>query len=80
LNERSPAAAKRAGERIRKTIDLLTALPLIGHEALAGTREFGVSSFPYIIVYRLDVAEDALVILGIYHGAQMRPGQKNRRR
>ena len=77
LNERSPAAAKRAGERIRKTIDLLTALPLVGHQgALAGTREFGVSGFRYIIVYRVDVTEDALVILGIYHGAQRRPGQE----
>ena len=47
-----------------RQFDLLTALPLVGHQgALAGTREFGVSGFRYIIVYRVDVAEDALVIL-----------------
>lgn len=52
----------------------------MGHEgALTGTREMGVPGLPYIIVYRIENGdEDTLVILGIYHGAQLRPGQESR--
>jgi hypothetical protein len=36
-----------------------------------------VPGLPYIVVYRVEIhAEDALVILGVYHGAQLRPGQE----
>jgi len=75
LTERSPAAARAVGERIRETIDLLTVFPMIGHEgALPGTRDMAV---PGIIVHRVEPADSgALIILGVYHGAQRRPGQE----
>jgi len=80
IAERNPEAARRVGARIRETIDLLAAFPHMGHEgALTGTREMGVPGLPYIIVYRIENGdEDTLVILGIYHGAQLRPGQESR--
>ena len=61
-------------------IELLSAFPQIGHEgALAGTRELSVPGLPYIIVHRIEAGdEDTLVILGVYHGAQLRPGQESR--
>jgi hypothetical protein len=36
-----------------------------------------VPGLPYIIVYRIEshAEEDGLAILGVYHGAQCRPGQ-----
>jgi hypothetical protein len=38
-----------------------------------------VPGLPYIIVYRIEPgAEDTLVILGVYHGAQLRPGQSDK--
>jgi plasmid stabilization system protein ParE len=41
LTERSPAASRFAGLRIRETMRLLTDFPMIGHEgALQGTREW----------------------------------------
>ncbi len=46
----------------------------MGHPgAVPGSREIGVPGLPYIIVHRLD--PDVVVVLGIYHGAQIRPGQ-----
>lgn len=51
---------------------LLRALPRLGHAGRKqGTREFVLPHLPYIVVYRVDIAdEDELVILGIFHGAQ----------
>jgi len=78
LTERSPAAARAVGERIRETIDLLTVFPMIGHEgALPGTRDMVVPGLPYIIVHRVEPADSGtLIVLGVYHGAQRRPGQE----
>ena len=76
ISERNPEAARRVGARIREVIDLLRIFPLIGHAGgLSGTRELVVPSLPYIIVYRLEYREEnTLVILGVYHAAQLRPG------
>jgi len=80
ITERHPDAARRVGARIRETIDLLVAFPDIGHQgALSGTREMVVPGLPYVVVHRVETDdEDTLVILGVYHGAQLRPGQKRR--
>ncbi len=76
LAERSPAASRSVGQRIHETIQLLTNFPLIGREgSLRGTRELVVPGLPYIVVYRVDSDGNALVVLGVYHGAQRRPGQ-----
>jgi hypothetical protein len=49
---------------------------IIGHTGSAtGTREWVVVGLPYLIVHELNEPEDELVVLGIYHGAQLRPGQ-----
>jgi toxin ParE1/3/4 len=77
ISQRNPDAARRVGERIRETISLLSELPYIGREgALAGTRELVVPSLPYIVVYGVEASQGAVIILGVYHGAQLRPGQK----
>jgi hypothetical protein len=34
-----------------------------------------VPGFPYIVVYRVEPDKGVLVVLGVYHGAQQRPGQ-----
>ena len=70
----NPAAARWVGERIQRSCVLLTKFPQIGREGVrARTRERSVPGLPYIIVHR--VAADEIVILGIYHSAQLRPGQ-----
>jgi len=72
--ERNPAASMRVGDRIRRTAELLSEFPFIGHSGkLSGTQEFVIPGLPYIIVYRIDpMEEQAIVILGIHHGAQHR--------
>ncbi|MBN8996560.1 MAG: type II toxin-antitoxin system RelE/ParE family toxin [Rhizobiales bacterium] len=100
LGERSPAAARRIGLRIREAARFLTRFPHIGHKGvlggtyelvipdqrgqihlagrgvLGGTYELVIPDIPYILVYRLERPElNALSILGVYHTAQLRPGQ-----
>jgi plasmid stabilization system protein ParE len=63
-------------------VELLAAFPAIGHHGvLPGTREMVVPGTPYIVVYQVERPhEDEIVILGIYHGAQLRPGQARPKR
>jgi toxin ParE1/3/4 len=77
IAERSPVAAQHVGSRIREAAELLAKFPELGHMgALAGTRELIVPGLPYIVVHRVEPGDqDTLTILGIYHGAQLRPGQ-----
>ncbi len=76
LNERSPVAARHVGRRIRDTAELLADFPELGHDgALPGTRELVVPGLPYIIVHRVE-PDHRVIILGIYHGARLRPGQE----
>ncbi len=74
IKEHDAGAAERVRLRIVETIRLLSALPNMGRAGRKqGTREFVVPHLPYIVVYRIDIAdEDELVILGIFHGAQDR--------
>jgi plasmid stabilization system protein ParE len=74
IKEHNADAAERVRLRIVETVRLLSALPRLGHAGRKhGTREFAVPHLPYIIVYRVDIAdEDEVVILGIFHGAQKR--------
>jgi toxin ParE1/3/4 len=77
LNERSPSAARGVGQRIRETFQLLADFPMIGHGgALQGTRELVVPGLPYIIVHRVEA--ETVIVLGVYHGAQRRPGQEKK--
>ena len=79
ISERNPDAARRVGGRIREIFDLLSKLPLAGRTGvLAGTREMAVPGLPYVVVYMVD--SKLVTILGVYHGAQLRPGQTDPRR
>jgi toxin ParE1/3/4 len=70
----SPATARRVGDRIRKAARFLSRLPNLGRTgAQTGTRELIVSGLPYVVVYRL--VADTVKFLGVYHTAQVRPGQ-----
>jgi plasmid stabilization system protein ParE len=78
ISERDPAAAQRVGARIRESVELLDGFPNMGRDGqLFGTRELIVPGLPYIVVYRAERGrEPAVAILGVYHGAQLRPGQQ----
>jgi toxin ParE1/3/4 len=75
LSTQSPAGARRVGERIVEVVALLARFPDLGREGvLEGTIEMVVPGVSYIVVYRIDSVE-VLTILGVYHGARLRPGQ-----
>jgi toxin ParE1/3/4 len=76
INERNPVAASRVVARIRSASEQLGESPRIGHAgATAGTREWAVVGLPFIIVHELRDIDDEVVVLGVYHGARLRPGQ-----
>ena len=76
INERNPVAATRVIGRIHSAAELLGESPHIGHAGTeAGTREWVVVGLPYVIVHELNSPQDEVVVLGIYHGARLRPGQ-----
>lgn len=72
--QENPSAAKRVGARLQRAITRLVQFPGMGRVgALVGTRELIVPGLPYLVVYRVEATE--IVVLGVYHGAQLRPGQ-----
>jgi plasmid stabilization system protein ParE len=78
INERNPMAASRVIARIRAAADRLGDWPRIGHAGMSdGTYEWVVTGLPYVIVHELNEPENEVVILGVYHGAQLRPGQES---
>jgi toxin ParE1/3/4 len=80
ITERNPDAARRVASRIQEMIDLVASFPMMGRVGvLPGTREMPVPGLPYLIVYRVEKGDpDTLVVVGVYHGAQRRPGQGSR--
>jgi plasmid stabilization system protein ParE len=78
INERNPVAATRVVARIRSAAERLGENPRIGHAGAAtGTREWVVVGLPYVVVHELNEPEDEVTVLGVYHGAQLRPGQNS---
>jgi len=74
ITERNPKAATRVGRRIHDVTSLLGYLPHLGRPGVVNsTREMVVPGLPYVIVYRVIEERDQVVILGVYHGAQLRP-------
>ena len=74
ITERNPDAAARVIAQIRRTTGHLATFPRLGHEGTEpGTRQMSVPGLPFVIVYRIDSAEeDWVTILGVFHGAQRR--------
>jgi plasmid stabilization system protein ParE len=70
----SPQNARSVAERIMAAIEQrLAHFPSLGRRGrVDGTREWIVAGLPYVIVYQVDEAREAVVVLGIFHGAQQR--------
>lgn len=74
ISQDNLSAASKVGWRIQKAAKLLETLPSIARTGVRqGTRELSVPGLPYVIVYR--ALRDEVVVLGIYHVRQLRPGQ-----
>ena len=65
----SPSGARKVARRIRSIIELLKSHPRAGRATeVAGIRRLVASPYPYLIFY--EVAENAVVIHAIRHGAR----------
>lgn len=74
IHERNPVAAVRVIARGSRAA--WASNPASGMGTESGTLEWVVTGLPYVIVYEARAADDEIVVLGIYHGAQLRPGQQ----
>jgi plasmid stabilization system protein ParE len=73
LAERNPTAALEIVSRIRRAAELLQDFPGIGRAGIdPGTAEWVVRGSPYIIVYEVNMDQDELVILAVFHGSRSR--------
>lgn len=73
LVQENPDAAQRIVARILRDVEnLLPGNPHIGRPGrVPGTRELVVPRTPYVVPYRIE--DEALQILGVYHGARQWP-------
>ncbi len=68
----SEEVAARITMHIVARVQLLASFPMSGRAGrVAGTRELVISNTPFIAAYTID--QDRIVILAIYHGAQLWP-------
>jgi toxin ParE1/3/4 len=74
IGEHNPAAAFRMAGLIRQRISFLADHPRIGRPGrIDATRELVITGTPYLVAYR--IADQAIVILAVLHGAQRWPEQ-----
>ena len=68
----SEEIAARVALRIVSGVEQLARFPMSGRSGrVPGTRELVISNTPFIVAYA--IAEDRVVVLAIYHGAQQWP-------
>jgi toxin ParE1/3/4 len=71
ITREDPAAARRVVDRIRKSVERLSAFPYSARPGVvAGTRLLAVPGVPYIVVHR--VREETVDILAVIHTARRR--------
>jgi addiction module RelE/StbE family toxin len=73
LKSHSNNAAELVQNRILKAVEKLDTSPYLGRPGhLAGTRELVIPRYPYIVVYGITEAPEALevVIYHVFHGAR----------
>ncbi|ABD87093.1 type II toxin-antitoxin system RelE/ParE family toxin [Rhodopseudomonas palustris] len=69
----SPIIAKSVVDRLFSSTELLISFPSMGHAGGApGTLEWVVPRLPYIVVYEIDRAQDAIIVTAVLHAAQDR--------
>ena len=73
IEVRSARAANHIAERIFLEADRLEDFSRLGRVGtVPGTYEWTGPRLPYIIVHELNDATEEIVVLGVFHGAQMR--------
>ncbi len=71
IGDRSPNSAASVLNEIFGAIERLGRMPHIGHAGRVNdTLEWIVTAYSYVIVYEFDRANDRLIVIGVFRGAQ----------
>ena len=69
--ERSPSSAAIVARRIIDRAESLGEFPFLGiYGKRAKTRQLSIVNYPYVVLYKLDVAADEVQILNVRHTAR----------
>jgi toxin ParE1/3/4 len=73
IEAKSSPAADHISDRIFSDCARLCEFPQIGHVGIVpGTFQWTVSGLPYSIVYEINSNKGDVIVLAIFHGAQVR--------
>ena len=73
LSARNPAAARRVQLEIDQTLQRLLRFPYLGRrQRRKGVRKIGTNKYAYLIYYRVDEANDEVVVMTVQHKARRR--------
>jgi toxin ParE1/3/4 len=68
-----PATASAVIESILTSLERLGRFPEMGRAGVVeGTREWVIPRLPFIVVYAIDPRQDAVRVVGVFHGAKRR--------
>lgn len=68
-----PRSADSAIDRILESAERLGRFPYMGHIGRApGTYEWVVPGLPYIVVYKVNINDEEVDVVAVFHGAQDR--------
>lgn len=74
LEHENSSATARIYQSVLNTLAMLADHPLAGHLGkIAGTREFAVPRFPFIIGYEVDRSSDTLTVITVFDGRRRWP-------
>ena len=74
LKAHSPSAAKSVAIRIIQRARLLASFPFSGHPTdTPGVRHVSIVSYPYVVLYMIDHANDEVIIRNVRHTARKKP-------
>jgi toxin ParE1/3/4 len=68
-----PTSAHATVARILDSTERLAHFPHLGHDGQRpGTSEWAIPGLPYVVVYRVDIDNDFVDVIAVFHGAQNR--------
>lgn len=69
----NPDAALRVVQQVEDMAVLLASHPKLGRVYDGQVRRLNMPRYPYSVFYRIDAAQDRLIILAILHGRRLPP-------
>ena len=70
LDTENPYASIRVEQALKRALSLLAKHPFAGRLQERGVRRLSVTSYPYLIFYRIDEAPEVVSVLSIRHAAR----------